>query len=241
MRYCPKLSIVVPIFNASECLRELLVDIGRYTVNRYELILIDDKSDEETRNFVHSVDLPKGSKNRLIKVLNRTHSWVNYNWNLGASLARGKYIAFLNSDVYLAPQWDTKLIETLQRNKCACPHEIDPTSRKPFTLYPVFKKNFPHMIKGTCFMIHNKDKEKIFPIPEKIKHWCGDNVIADRIKEIGSVGWSDLVITHQLTQSGRTIHPKVYAQRVREDVDEYESWSKRNMDWLREIAFRDNE
>lgn len=219
------ISIIIPVFNAKECLHATLQSIFLTTKTPFELILIDDCSDSETQEYIWSIDTPEIN---LRKVFNLKQKWTNYNWNLGASLAKGEYIAILNSDILLSDSWDLHLIEGVKDHTISCPTE------KKGNLDSLIEKIDPKMIKGACFMFKAQDKNKLFPIPPQIKHWCGDNVIADRANQIQGVKFTKAVIKHSPSQSAKTVKPSVYRARILADVEAYERLSDRNMKLIKD-------
>jgi len=225
-----KLSIVIPVFNALESLKITLQSVINNTDNLYEIILVDDYSDDPTRAFIDGLRLEDSLNCRLIKTRNPKHSWTNTSWNVGVDLASGEVIAVLNSDISVSPHWDTELIKVLQTNTIACPCEKKPDGSIQ-KLDPLIEKVDPGMLKGACFMFRAKYKHDwLFPIPEALVHWCGDNYIADRANKDKGVGFSeDAIITHGITHSGRLIDPKVYQQVCYKDVLTYQEMSGRDM------------
>ena len=224
-----KLSIVIPVFNALESLKITLHSVINNTDNLYEIILVDDYSDEESRSFIDGLRLETSLNCRLTKTRNPKHLWTNASWNIGVSLSTGDYIAILNSDISVSPHWDTALIEQLKTATIACPYEQ--RNNVLTTLDPLIEKVHPGMIKGACFMFESGYKfDWLFPIPEIFTHWCGDNFLADRAYRAKGVKFcKGAIITHGITHSGRLIDPEVYKKVCRQDVLNYQQFSGRDM------------
>lgn len=225
-----KLSIVIPVFNALESLKGTLRSVINNTDNLYEIILVDDHSEEETQIFIDSLRLEESLACRLTKTRNPKHLWTNASWNMGVSLATGDFIAILNSDINVSPHWDTALIEQLKTSTIACPYELkaDGSFQK---LDPLIEKVHPGMLKGACFMFSSQYKyDWLFPIPVMLTHWCGDNYLADRAEKAKGVAFAKgATITHAITQSGRLIDPAVYKAVCKQDVLNYQRLSGRDM------------
>lgn len=110
-----KLSIIIPAYNASpfieKCLNSLITqDIP---LSDYEIIVINDGS---TDNTAHLLDNLKESIFNLI-VLNQSNSGQSVARNKGLDIAKGKYIFFVDSDDYIAPNCLNKLITLTSDNK----------------------------------------------------------------------------------------------------------------------------
>lgn len=241
------ISIVIPSYKDYDLIKRCLQSIVNNTFYRFELIIINDSVVEEIhaspwevvnyRKFLDSIVLEDQSCDIRV-VHNEKQEWINHNWNLGAKMARGNYVAFLNSDITLSKDWDKYLIAVLNRPgrkfTVACPFETNPHTRKAFSLDKLFKKYAPHMIKGPCFLMSKEDVDKIFPIPEQLKHWCGDSYIADKAEKMGGTIFAKKAIIHHLiSQSSRKVPSLELQKRTYEDIIEYEKISGRNMDFIK--------
>lgn len=243
-------SIVIPSWNDADFLIQCLQSIAKETYYRYEVIIIDDCSDELQKgkdpwNLVKTKELLDAfefaDKSCEIRVVhNKEHKWINYAWELGSKMAKGQYVVLANSDITFSTHWDKFLVGALEfperKFAISCPFELNPEVNKPYDLIPLFKKHCPNMIKGPCFMFRKKDFGRLFPIPKEIKHWCGDNVIADRASKFGGVIFTSLAqIYHYVTQSGKRMEKSAYTERICADVLAYEKWSGKDMSYVKEI------
>lgn len=231
------ISIVLPVYNAKSFVENTLLSIARSTVNPFELIIIDDNSDKETKEFLESVriDLP-GCSLKLIR--NKKQMWINHNWNIGASVATQPYIAFLNSDITLSKGWDEALINDLKHCTISCPYEK--RGGKLYGVDPLIASCQVGMIKGMCFMIKSSDVKDLFPIPSQLFHFCGDNYLAWKAKRMEGVNLTvNATITHAVTASGRLVDRQTYNHLTIRDVLEFEKLSKLNFDpILRNLYFQ---
>lgn len=94
----PLVSIVLPVFNRLEYFRIALASVYAQTIEDWELIIIDDGSDEEMRAF-----LEKQADWRTTVVLRERIGIPAAVRNLGIARGRGRYVAFLDSDDVWAP------------------------------------------------------------------------------------------------------------------------------------------
>lgn len=221
------ISVVIPVFNALEYLQITLRSLANNTHYPFELILIDDNSDEGTREFIRGIELDKTlikSGCTLIKYRNNKQKWVNYNWNLGIKLATQPYVAFLNSDILLAPHWDGFLVGGLDAGATVtCPYQR--INGQPMKMSPFQEQISPNQINGSCFMVRKQDADTFFPIPSQLFHWCGDNWIADHSTHTRYV--KDVVIDHAISKSNPKT--KEYYHLVIRDLLEYERLAHRSM------------
>ncbi|MGG6293238.1 glycosyltransferase family 2 protein [Leptolyngbya sp. AN02str] len=93
----PKISIVIPAYNAGNTILETLESVQKQTVSDFEAIVIDDGSIDNT------VDLVKGLNDDRIKVFSYANGGIAIARNRGIAHAAGEYIAFLDSDDLWSP------------------------------------------------------------------------------------------------------------------------------------------
>jgi len=93
----PKVSIIVATFNREKLLREAICSVLAQTYENFELIVIDDGSTDNTSAMVSEFD---DARLHYRHLENRGRSCAR---NAGLQLAKGKYIAFLDSDDLYLP------------------------------------------------------------------------------------------------------------------------------------------
>ncbi len=106
----PKVSIVIPVKDALKYLKKCLVSLNKCTEN-YELIIIDNNSKKETKDFIDSLDW---FDFKLIR--NSKNMGYGYACNQGIKAATCDYICFLNSDTILSDNWLGKLMKGFKFN-----------------------------------------------------------------------------------------------------------------------------
>jgi len=105
-----KLSIVIPTLNHCEVTCECLDAIFKNTKNEFEIILIDDGSDDDTTaiEMLYPIDT-------LIR--NRENRGFAVAVNEGIRQSRGEYICIFNNDMIVKKNWDQILIKYLEKLK----------------------------------------------------------------------------------------------------------------------------
>ena len=86
------LSIITPTYNSEKSINDCLNSVSSCMFDSYEHIIIDNVSKDNTLKIIHNFQSKK------IKVLTKKDKGIYNAMNIGAKLARGKYIMFLNSD-----------------------------------------------------------------------------------------------------------------------------------------------
>jgi glycosyltransferase involved in cell wall biosynthesis len=91
-----RFSILMPVYNRKEYLRQAIDSVLDQTFTDYELIAVDDGSTDGSIELLESyVD--------QIKILQQPHQGPEAARNKAAAIAEGEYLAFLDSDDFLFP------------------------------------------------------------------------------------------------------------------------------------------
>lgn len=91
----PLVSIIVPVYNAASFLGETIQTVLCQTYKNWELILVDDKSSDESVDLIEEAQV-KDPRIQLIKL--SVNSGAAHARNVGLESANGQYIAFLDAD-----------------------------------------------------------------------------------------------------------------------------------------------
>lgn len=91
----PLVSIIMPVYNSEKYLRESIYSILNQTLKNLELIIIDDRSSDDSIEIIHSF-IKKD--NRIKLYINKENKGAASSRNLGISYSKGKYIALMDSD-----------------------------------------------------------------------------------------------------------------------------------------------
>ena len=98
------LSIVVPVYNVVDYLEECLNSVIAQTYKDWELIIVDDGSSDGSSMICDKY------ANDKIKVLHKQNAGLSSARNLGLQHAKGQYIAFIDSDDVILPNYFQTLI-----------------------------------------------------------------------------------------------------------------------------------
>lgn len=93
----PRVSVVIPAYNSETTIKQSIESVFNQTIKDFEIIVIDDGSTDETSLILKSI-----ADDRL-KVFRQSNSGVSSARNKGINKAKGRFIAFLDSDDYWLP------------------------------------------------------------------------------------------------------------------------------------------
>ena len=93
----PIVSVVIPVYNAQEGIKQCLDSLLNQTFKDYEIILLNDGSTDNTLEVIKSY----ASKNDCIRVIDKENEGVAKTRNKGIHLAKGEYIVFIDNDDFV--------------------------------------------------------------------------------------------------------------------------------------------
>lgn len=95
----PLVSVIMPVYNSELYLKEAIESIVNQTYENFELIIIDDGSSDNSVSIVKSINSEK-----IKLVINEKNLGVSATRNKGLNLAKGEYIALMDSDDISLPK-----------------------------------------------------------------------------------------------------------------------------------------
>jgi len=103
----PTISIIMPCYNCADTVRASVESVDGQVYRDFELIVIDDGSTDQSRNVLKSL-----SRDRpWMHVLQQPNQGASSARNRGLRQARGKYVAFLDSD----DTWSPDFLQQMQQ------------------------------------------------------------------------------------------------------------------------------
>ena len=99
MVMAPLVSILMPVFRTAPYLREAMDSMLCQTFQDFELIVLDDCSPDNAEEILEAYDDP-----RIVRYKGEKNAGLSNVLNVGIGMARGKYIARMDSDDISLPQ-----------------------------------------------------------------------------------------------------------------------------------------
>ena len=110
----PKVSIIVPIYNAQKTIARCIESILNQDYTDFELLLIDDGSKDDSGNIC---DFYAGQDER-VRVIHKENGGVSVARNLALEEVEGEYLQFLDADDWITPNATRLLVESMEQNQC---------------------------------------------------------------------------------------------------------------------------
>ena len=108
----PLVSIILVSWNSAEHLPRCLDSLSQQTFRNFEIIVVDNGSSDQGLDALQQNHL---ELNLRIERLASNQGFAVAN-NIGARLARGKWLALLNADAFPRPDWLEKLLHAAYRH-----------------------------------------------------------------------------------------------------------------------------
>jgi len=112
---CPKISIIVPVYNAEKYIADAIMMVKEQTFTDWELILIDDCSTDKSVSVIETFL----DDDRIVLLKQEQNARAARARNRGIAESRGEYIAFLDADDIWMKDKLSRELEFMQQNDCA--------------------------------------------------------------------------------------------------------------------------
>lgn len=104
-------SIIIPVYKVEKYLEQCINSIIAQTYKKIEIILVDDGSPDHSGKICDEY----ARKDERIKVIHKKNGGLSDARNKGINQATGKYIAFIDSDDYVEPNYLEKLYDAITK------------------------------------------------------------------------------------------------------------------------------
>jgi glycosyltransferase involved in cell wall biosynthesis len=104
-------SLIIPVYNRPDEVSELLQSLTEQSVNKFEIIIVEDGSEKKSDKIVEQYN------NKLnIQYFYKPNSGPGTSRNYGAKRASGNYFIFLDSDCIIPEKYIEIVLENLNKN-----------------------------------------------------------------------------------------------------------------------------
>ncbi len=183
MNRSPRVSFVLPIFNAAPFLAETLASLFTQTLEDFEIIAINDGSTDGTS------DILRAAQDRRLRVVERENRGLVATLNEAIGLARAEYLARIDADDICQPHRLAVQVLFLEaRPEIAVlgsaveTFSSDGKLQGDIISYPrdptaalLFRNAVAHpavMMRKSCLLQHRLEYEKSYPRAQDYGLWC---------------------------------------------------------------------
>lgn len=108
------LSVIVPVYKAEKYLHRCVDSILGQTYSNLDVVLVDDGSPDDSGKICDEY----AAKDSRVRVIHKPNGGVSSARNAGIDVAKGEYIAFVDSDDYIDQEMYEKLFGALKSDDC---------------------------------------------------------------------------------------------------------------------------
>ena len=105
--HTPVISVVMPVYNVEKYVGKCLSSLVEQTFRDFEIIAVNDGSTDSSPEILRHFERKYGN----ITVVDQNNAGMSQARNAGMKLARGEYLAFVDSDDYVAPTYLEELYD----------------------------------------------------------------------------------------------------------------------------------
>lgn len=155
------ISVIVPVYNVEPYLRECIESILGQTYRDFELILVDDGSPDNCGAICDEY----AARDPRIRVIHQENGGLSAARNAGLDVAKGEYVAFVDSDDLLHPEYLNYLMRGIAESQA----DISLVGFLKFSKERPFPMQIPYAVKsvkdglGACRMLYT-DEAVIYTI-----------------------------------------------------------------------------
>ena len=106
----PLVSVIIVNYNGKRHLEKCLESLMKVDYEKYEVILVDNNSNDDSLEFVKSV-----YSSVIIIKLDKNYGFAEPN-NIGAKIAKGEFLLFLNNDTKVNPNFIQEMVNVFNKD-----------------------------------------------------------------------------------------------------------------------------
>ena len=167
-----KVSIIIPVYNVEQYLRQCLDSVCNQTFKDIEIIVVNDCSQDNSLQIIKEY---QQKDDRIVLIDLKQNAGQGNARNQAVKIAKGKYITFVDSDDWVTKDYIEVLYNAIEQYKCdivaSCFYWFDNITQKqtPYNFYELcYKNSFDNteqkqklltnkLIWSTWAKIYNKD------------------------------------------------------------------------------------
>ncbi len=171
------ITVYITNHNYGKYIKQSIDSVLNQTYQNFELIIIDDGSNDNSREIIE-----RYSKNKKVKIIYQKNKGLTVSNNIARKISRGKYITRLDADDWLDPNFLQIMLNTANKNKdCAivfCNYYL--TNSRGQVIDHFYRHDFKKVklmdqpAHGACSLINVKTLNEVGGYDEQLQ--CHDGV-----------------------------------------------------------------
>lgn len=227
----PLVSIVLPTYNGAKYIRESINSILQQSFDKWELIIVDDCSSDNTLEIVEQY---AKMDSRIIVIHNNENKKLPQSLNIGFSYSSGEFLTWTSDDNYYLPKALETMYKYLIRNKnqymvCANVKTINSKGEQTNNLYNSYDSQWIYFNNcvGACFM-YKRDVIKEVGVYDTNLFLVEDYDYWLRIlKQYGTIGYIEKVLyVYRIHENSLT---NTKEEQIKKSLVHLR---KKNFDWI---------
>lgn len=158
------ISVIIPVFNVEDYLHVCINSILKQNYQNFEIICVEDKSTDSSLKILEYFS-QKDSRIKIIK--NDSNKGPGYSRNKGLSIAKGKYVSFLDGDDWFSPNAFEILIKKIENDALDMlmfKNIVYYERNHEFGMEPYYDMEFMNKYENKIFNHFDLNKTKLFRI-----------------------------------------------------------------------------
>lgn len=108
-----EISVIVPIYNVESYLYNCLISLQKQSYQNFEVIMVDDGSTDNSPAIAKNFE----KTDERFQLYQKTNGGVSSARNIGLELVKGNYIAFVDGDDSIKPNFLSDMYQAIVKNK----------------------------------------------------------------------------------------------------------------------------
>ena len=107
-----KVSVIIPVYNVEKYVKKCIESVLSQTIQDIEIIVVNDGATDRSRRLIAEID------DERIIIIDKENGGLSSARNVGLEVAKGKYLAFIDSDDWVAPDYIEKMYRICEEYDC---------------------------------------------------------------------------------------------------------------------------
>ncbi len=225
------ISVIIPVYNVEEYLRECVDSVLNQTFRDFEVILVNDGSTDSSGEICDEYV----EKDERVTVIHQKNGGLSVARNTGLSEANGKYVYFLDSDDYISGNALEILLNIAKKDKSDIVFfdAISFADTNDFTVNQNYIRKNKYLTDNGYDIFASMTQTKEFHSAVPLLFINKEFLLSSGIDFVPGILYEDMVFTYQLFCRAGTVSQccrSLYHRRYRKDSIMTSAKSKRHFD-----------